>query len=140
MFFTRRPLLPDEPDYERLFAWLLPAMWAGAQVFLFVLRLRFPPCPLRTLTGIPCPGCGGTRATLALAAGDVGRAFVLNPGWALACVASVIVWIYALGVVFFKLPRFRDDAGKLAGARLPVIFTGALLANWFWVFYCHRFL
>lgn len=33
-----------------------------------------PPCPFLALTGIDCPGCGGTRATLALLDGDLHRA------------------------------------------------------------------
>lgn len=58
----------------------LPPLWA-------------PPCPWHALTGLHCPGCGSTRALLALAHGDVARAFAQNPllvlslplllGWAL---------------------------------------------------------
>ncbi|MFT3830346.1 MAG: DUF2752 domain-containing protein [Opitutaceae bacterium] len=38
-----------------------------------------PPCPWRALTGLYCPGCGSTRALLALAHGDLPRAFTQNP-------------------------------------------------------------
>ena len=34
------------------------------------LGLPLPPCPLRTLTGIPCPGCGAGRSISALLDGD----------------------------------------------------------------------
>ena len=37
------------------------------------------PCPLRTLTGIPCPLCGMTTAATGLASGDLGAALAANP-------------------------------------------------------------
>lgn len=36
-------------------------------------------CPFEALTGIPCPGCGMTRAMLSLIKGDVGNAAAYNP-------------------------------------------------------------
>ncbi|MGY0504877.1 DUF2752 domain-containing protein [Luteimonas sp. e5] len=39
----------------------------------------FFPCSFHALTGLWCPGCGGTRALHALAHGDVARALAYNP-------------------------------------------------------------
>jgi hypothetical protein len=39
-----------------------------------------PPCPLRMITGIPCPLCGMTRGVTALVHGELGHALTLNPG------------------------------------------------------------
>ncbi len=39
----------------------------------------FPKCPFLALTGHWCIGCGMTRAAHALAHGDVGLAFSMNP-------------------------------------------------------------
>lgn len=36
-------------------------------------------CPLLAATGIPCPGCGLTRAVLFLSKGQISRAFFMNP-------------------------------------------------------------
>jgi len=38
-----------------------------------------PPCPLKTVTGIPCPMCGMTRGVTALVHGDFARALLMNP-------------------------------------------------------------
>ncbi|HEX2735910.1 MAG TPA: DUF2752 domain-containing protein [Polyangiaceae bacterium] len=36
-------------------------------------------CPFAAVTGLPCPGCGLTRATLALVHGDLTAALRLHP-------------------------------------------------------------
>lgn len=36
-------------------------------------------CPMAELWGVPCPGCGLTRAALALAAGDLAGAIGMHP-------------------------------------------------------------
>ena len=54
-----------------------------------------PPCPLRTLTGVPCPFCGSARGVTALVHGHLGRALTLNPGALLAvavAVAMLVAW------------------------------------------------
>lgn len=48
-------------------------------------------CPTRMLFGIPCPGCGTTRAFLLLVQGKIADATVSNPIW---------IPIVVLGAVF----------------------------------------
>src|SRR5260370_39501273 len=50
-----------------------------------------PPCPLRTLTGVPCPFCGMTRGVTAAVHAEVGRARFLNPASILAVVTAVLL-------------------------------------------------
>lgn len=54
---------------------------ACAGLLVLVLRLLNGFCMLRTLTGIPCPGCGMTRAVLSALHGDFGAAFAYHPLW-----------------------------------------------------------
>ena len=55
---------------ERGLAWAVVAA-AGAQVALVLAGLPGWLCPMKAATGIPCPGCGLTRATVALLRGDL---------------------------------------------------------------------
>jgi hypothetical protein len=59
------PLLRD-----RKFA-LVVAGTAAAQITLVSLNLPGWDCPFFRVTGIPCPGCGLTRATILLLKGDL---------------------------------------------------------------------
>lgn len=70
--------------------WLLGAGLLG--VFLAVGRPNpafFPPCPVHALTGLHCPGCGTTRAFLALGRGEFALAWHNNPLALLALVFLV---------------------------------------------------
>ena len=40
---------------------------------------HLPPCPIHQAFGVLCPGCGGTRALLAVLHGDLRGAWQLNP-------------------------------------------------------------
>jgi len=94
------------------------------------------PCPLRTLTGIPCPLCGMTTAATALASGDLGAAMAANPfvlvlaGFTLVMavliVARVVGW--APGAAQWPAPRRRQS-----------YWVAAVLAVLSWAFQLHRF-
>ncbi len=52
-----------------------------------------PPCPLRTLTGVPCPLCGMTRGVTAAVHGQIGHALFLNPGSIAAVILAVVLLV-----------------------------------------------
>jgi len=67
-----------------------------------------PPCPLRTITGVPCPLCGSTRGVIAAVHGHVGDAIALNP-------ASIGVLVLALLlVVGWRVERVRIPVWVIA--------------------------
>lgn len=57
----------------------------------------FPACPLRELTGLDCPGCGGTRAVHAMLHGDLATAFDHNV--LLTILVPLLALLWALWMV-----------------------------------------
>lgn len=67
---------------RRIIADLRASCWALVVfgiLYLVIHRMFGAFCPMLVLTGIPCPGCGLTRAFLFLARGEMGRAVSINP-------------------------------------------------------------
>ena len=95
---------------------------AAATVVLYrydPARVRFyPVCVFHALTGLQCPGCGGTRAIHHLLHGDVAGAFRLNPllfavapftavslRWPRVAAHPAAGWIAAVVIVAFWIGR-----------------------------------
>lgn len=91
-----------------------PAAWRAA------LASGGPGCPFRALTGVDCPFCGMTRATLALGGGDLSAALALHPLAPLVLLGTLaLLAIIALG---------RADV--LVRGRRPLALLGAIAAIW----------
>jgi hypothetical protein len=52
----------------------------------------WPPCPLRAMTGLPCPGCGGLRALAELGSGHLTAALGSNALVVVLVGALVVAW------------------------------------------------
>lgn len=59
--------------------WSLSGVALLAGLFGLAIHVDFPLCPMASSFGVPCPGCGLTRATLALLHGDVHAALHFHP-------------------------------------------------------------
>ena len=83
------------------------------------------PCLFQQMTGLYCPGCGGTRALMALAQGRVGAALWYH---------TPVVITLALAAIYL----FSQTAWRLRGKRgwvlrydrrWPMVLVGLFLAN-----------
>ena len=88
------------------------------------------PCPLKWALGIPCPGCGLTRASVALLKGDFATAFGLH------AFAPVLLLGLAAFAVAVLLPAARREAfaGVVARferrTRAAYVLFAAMLLYW----------
>ena len=87
--FKKDLLKKDLHDNRKAFAIIL----AGWLILELTLNRH---CPMVILTGLPCPGCGLTRAMFCLLTFDIYGAYHLNP--------SVFLWV--LLIVSFIVDRY----------------------------------
>ena len=59
-------------------------------------------CPFRRLTGIHCPGCGGTRSILALIRGDFLEAIHDNPAGPMLVLIVILFYLETVFAAFGK--------------------------------------
>lgn len=105
---------------------------AVAAVALAELHAKDDPgvlCPLRRLTGVPCPVCGSTTVFMDLGAGHVGAAITANPVTVLVGLALLVAPLRrgAVGAWWWRLPVRRKNA------------LIALAAGVSWLWQLHRF-
>jgi hypothetical protein len=112
-------------------SWLLAgALGAAGLALLHVWTpsddVRYSVCMWRRLLGLPCPGCGMTRALACLAKGDWRAAVALHPLAPLIAAELLLGWL-AWGAGRFglggRLWRIFGPAG------LPPLLSPLLLAN-----------
>jgi hypothetical protein len=114
------------------FMWLVAAVSAVAlRPVWLALAPFFRPCVFRSLTGIPCPTCGTTRAATAFLDGDLITAFAANPlattGGLLFVVGAPLAVIWALAR--WPLPVLPTPLPSWV--RIGVILL--IAANWFYI-------
>ena len=93
------------------------------------------PCPLRSLTGVPCPFCGITTATVAMTHGQWETAVKTSP---LACMVAILAVgtapiLVARAFGFVPLPKPASDLTRRR------ISTGAIvIVTLSWLFQLNR--
>lgn len=95
--------------------------WVGVAFAVYYLIVHFfcgAFCPLLVLTGIPCAGCGLTRATLYLLQGQISRAAFMNPS-----IFLIIIFLLYCGC--FRYIRGTRIKGFYAG--LAILIAGMLV-------------
>jgi hypothetical protein len=117
------------------------ALLGGVATAMLLFLLSLPPagallgalsgagliaCPFHALTGIPCPGCGGTRALLRLASADPSGAFALNPLVSMAVLGALSLAALAL-LAPSTCDRVLDRGGRFLSTRAGRLLLGGML-------------
>jgi hypothetical protein len=106
MQIVRRPLAPGETNHELI--WLTVSLGGLALAATWLaLKLPWPVCVFRAVTGHPCLTCGATRSAIAFFHADFLAAFEWNPlAFVFYCALSLFN-IYAFAVIVLRTPRWR---------------------------------
>ncbi|HJL17087.1 MAG TPA: DUF2752 domain-containing protein [Sandaracinaceae bacterium LLY-WYZ-13_1] len=100
-------------SWTKLLGTLAPLGFLGA-----LMAFDVPVCPSKNLLGVPCPGCGLTRATEAMVTGDFVAMLRFHPMAPLLAPAVLFSLVRVTLVSAGAVRTRRDPLGKLP--------------NWFW--------
>ena len=103
----------------------------GFELFADLLFVTPPEtlCPLRAGTGIPCPGCGGTRSARALLQFDLPSALAHNP---LLAFGALVVFA-TLGIRLLFGCTIDCALTQRQWGLLGIVCGTLILLNWAWV-------
>ncbi len=94
-------------------------------------------CPVKLVTGYPCPSCGTTRSITALLHGDVVQAFMINPFGIISSILVISVIALLILDVFAKKDYYFKTYVKVEQFLqqhkiISVILVLLVIANWIW--------
>ncbi len=130
-----RYVVDNRPRWRRMLG-PVAAVVVIASATLFVRQVdpnvpgHYPGCPTQDFLGVDCPGCGGLRATHALANGDVSSAadhnlliVVLIPG----VIILMGLWIWRAWRGLIVDPRADSPRQARVRRYLPTVLVGVML-------------
>lgn len=121
---------PESEETERILSYVGLAVFGAFAVSVPLMRSGGMPgapqafffaCPLYSLTGYYCPGCGGTRAFAAFFAGQFGRSFRYHPA---VCLGLAYFLLFMGSRILNGLTRGRTPKVRF---RMVYVFIGILL-------------
>lgn len=89
-------------------------------------------CLFKDITGIPCPACGSTRATILLFKGEVLQSILMNP---LALVTNFGILVSMLWLIYEIITgrnEFMNFIKKDWSTRYKVLIAVIIIINWIW--------
>ena len=133
--------LPSIPMWPAIALVGVVGLIVGFEIFQTLLPPPEPgeirtSCYLRRTTGVPCPGCGGTRAVKAALRLEPITAVQHNPF--ISAVLAIAGVALLVRVIFGFTLRPQFSSGVWLSVAIFMVLL--LLANWWWVLRQHGFL
>lgn len=82
-------------------------------------------CSFFRICGIPCPGCGGTRAVYSLFLGDFLQSFLYHP----VVLYGVVAYLHFMGLYFIRKHISRSPK-VIAVEKYAYVAIGIILLQW----------
>ncbi|WP_426573014.1 DUF2752 domain-containing protein [Aquihabitans sp. McL0605] len=124
---TGPAVAPDARRARAIGQGALACVGAGAALLaLRTISIHAPPCPFRTVTGLPCPGCGMTRLADAVAHGRLHTA--VHADVAGVAILGVLLVLAATHVA--TTVRRRPPAAWMRSMALPALLVLLVGAHW----------
>ena len=102
-------------------------------VLLFWEQIPIPiGCPFKTITGIPCPGCGGFRVTQYLLKGEILKALYTNPLSCLFCLFCATLPFWSFYDCYKSKQTLKNFLTTKWSNKILIIMGIILFANWIW--------
>lgn len=117
--------------------YLLIPCWVAFNYWLNSRGIGFISCPVKHITGYPCPSCGTTRGVIQLWLGNWQEALWLNPLSWIVAVGGVVLPCWLLYDFYNKTPtlyRSERAIGQMVKKYrfIGVIFGVLIVLNWIW--------
>lgn len=131
---------------NRLYLIVIIACFFGTLYLLYQINNfsnsdTFSVCPIKTVTGYPCPSCGTTRAIVFLSKGNIVSSIQQNPFGLIVglCMLVLPFWI-GYDVLKKKATFYQFYLKAEAVIRKPkiaLILILLVILNWIWNLYKH---
>jgi len=128
MRFQLRRKEPAQVEFALIYGVLAVLLLAAARV-LPVIDLA-PDCVFHSLTGLPCPTCGSTRAVAFLSRGHFLSAFRMNPATTVVFIALLTAFLCRIAARVFDLPGLRINLSHQEKTLVRAVAVLAVLLNW----------
>jgi hypothetical protein len=89
-----------------------------------------PSCLFRSLTGVPCPTCGITRALMHFSRGEMAMALLQNPLFLLLLMLTLLYGVVNSTAVLLRLPRVVVLLTPFERNLLITAAGAVIAANW----------
>jgi hypothetical protein len=89
-------------------------------------------CLFKYITGIPCPACGSTRATILLFDGEFLKSILMNP---LGIITNILIFASFLWLIKDVLTgknQYLDFMRSNWQLKYKIFITVIILSNWIW--------